>query len=280
MAAKDIVSGVGARYGVFFLLDSNGLPLPSAAAATPYTGVEIEGIKTTSATDPEPQRITHYGNDRPFAQDSLAPMEVESATFTTAKTNLTLDATIEGNIVRTYGSELQVRAANSDDRGNEPLGALMFYRQALDTKRGSATFGKLRQYNWRMYQSARVSPQTQSYEQAATDHTYSVTPSPATYTAWNEIFNVSNWGVTESTHLEGTSDYHPRLNTYIGNGTLVAFQLSHPPVDSDHLKVWVDGTITTPSAVVTTAANPAFTLGAAPGVAKGIFAFIQTTTNA
>lgn len=275
---KEVVSGVGARYGVAFLLDTTtGLPLPATATAVPFAGVEVQGIKTMPVNDPTPQRFTHYGNDGPIAQDSLPATEVGSFGITTAKTNMTLDNYLEGTKSRAAAtSGAKFRIGNSDKQGNEPLVMFQAYRQALDTDRGSGTFGKLRQYEQKIYPSARISPNSNAFEQGITDKTYEGTPSPFQYTPWNEQANETNWGATRGELIEGTTDHHPRWNFWRGNGTIVAFQLTHPPVSSSYLDVWSDGTLVTPSAVVTTAANPAFTLSAAPGVDKLVAALIQT----
>lgn len=277
--AKDIVSGVGIRYGVVFALDvTTSLPLPAAASAVPYVGIEVEGIKTATANDPAPRNIAHYGQDRAYAQDSLPPDTLESFAFTTSKSNLVLDAALEGTKIRSYAG-FEARAANTDKKGNEPQVMALFYRQALDTDKNSATFGKLRQWNARIYPSARIAPQTDSYEKEATDKTYNGTPTNTGYTPWNEDINLTNWGANDSAHLENTFNGQPRINTYRGNGTLVAFQLSVAPFDTttSALTVFVDGTVVTPSAVVN-GANPAFTLTVAPGVDKLVLAIPQTNS--
>lgn len=279
MSSSEIVSGVGARYGVVFVNDTTaGYPLPNAASATPDVGVEVQGIKTMPVSDPTPQRISHYGNDGVIAQDSLPGTEAGSFSVTTAKSNMTLDAVLEGAKVRTINTVVKMRAANSDNKGNEPLVTFMAYRQALDTQRGSGTFGKLRQYQGKIYPSARFAVQSQEFAQAETDKTYEATPTPVQFTSWNEELNSTNWGVARGEYIEFNTTYHPRLNVYRGNGTLVAFALSHTPVSSAYLHVWSDGTLATPSAVNTTAANPAFTLSVAPGVDKQVFALIETQT--
>ena len=275
--SKEVVSGVGARYGAVFNLDSNGLPLPATTSAVPVQGSLIQGIKTLTITDPESQRITHYGEDQPFAQDSLPATEAGSFQMTTAKTNLILDAMVEGNKIRTL-SNLHMRGGNSSKKGSEPLVFAYFYRQALDTTKGSATFGKLRQWQLRLYPSTRLTPQTESFEQGATDKTYQGTPTPVASTPWGEIFNEANWGQVASEYVDFTTDYQPRINTYLGNGVLTAFQLSHPPVTSDQLHVFVDGTVVSPSAVNVSATNPAFTLTVAPGSLNAVFAIVETTS--
>ncbi len=277
MSSVEVVSGVGARYAVVFGLDATtGLPLPATTSAVPAQGTLVQGIKTMAVTDPEPQRITHYGDDLAFAQDSLPATTVGNFNITTAKSNLILDSMTEGNKLLTIDN-MQVRGVNTDKKGNEPILGFAAYRQALDTKKGSATFGKLRQWNLRIYPASRITPHSQSFEQAATDKSYSATPTPVTVTPWGQAYNETTWGNSQAEALDLILDYQPRLNFYRGNGTLTAFQLSHPPVDSAHLHVWSNGTLVTPSAVDTSTSNPAFTLSSAAGTNNNlIFALIET----
>lgn len=272
--SKEIVSGVGARLAEVFNLDSDGLPSVNSSSATPVTGTLVQGIKTFTYEDPDPVRHSHYGQDRVFAQDSTPPTEGGSFTMTTAKTNLILDAMFEGNKVASIDG-IPMRVVNSDKRGNEPQVFISVFRQALDTKKDSATFGKLRQYHAAFIPSSRVSPSAQSMEQATTDKSYTGTPTNITVTPWNQAFDETTWGASQGEYVEAVLDYKPRWNWYLGNGTITAFQLSKPPVDSAHLHIWVDGTLTTPSAVNTSTANPAFTLSSAPGVSKKVGALIE-----
>lgn len=268
------VSGVGTRYGAVFPLDSSGLPMPATATAVPMQGTLIEAIKGMAVTDPEPQRITHYGDDQPYAQDSLPPTEAGSFSFNTSKTNLDLDAMVEGGKVRTINSNKFI-GGNSDNRGSEPQMMVHIYRQALDTDRNSSSFGKLRQWESRIYPSARIAKQTPAFEAQNTDVTYNATPTRVKFAPWFEQFNETNWGFSEAEYITHVTDYQPRINTYRGDGTITAFQLSHPPKTSTEVTVWVDGTQTTPTNV-NTSANPSFTLGSAAGVGKLVFALAET----
>lgn len=278
MAVTSIVSSVGARYGVVFKLDENGLPYQAVSSATPETGIRISGLKTATAQPAEPQEFTHYGDDNAFAKDSLSATEIDGFSLTTAKTNYELDAYISGTKVRTYNTELNAIVKSSDNVGNEPRVCAFFYRQSLDTDPGSATFGTLREYEWRFYPSARLIDLAPSFEQGMTDKTYRGIPTRVSFTPWGENINTTNWGADQGVYIEGVAQYHPRTNVYRGDGTLTEFELSHTPVSSAFLKVWVDGTATTPSTVSTSATNPSFTLGAAPADGDLVFAFIQTLT--
>lgn len=273
--SKTKVSGAGARYGMVMALNSDGLPLPQDASATPVQGTLVQGIKALTVTDPTPRRFTHFGDDDGFAHDSLPPNEAGAYDFTTAVTNLDLNAMVEGGIVRTINSN-KMAGGNTNNRGNEPLMMFAAYRQALDVDKTSLTFGKLRQWEMRLYPSSRISKQTDGFESENTDKAYTATPTRVKYTPWNEKLTESIWGFTEAEYIEIITDYHPRINVYRGDGTITAFELSHPPFDSNQLTVWVDGTLTAPSAVNVSSTNPAFTLGAAAAVTKQVFALIET----
>lgn len=276
MPASEIVSGVGTRYGVVFKLDSvTGVPMPATASADPYVGTEIEHITGTEASDPEPRRITHRGEDRPYAQDSLPSNDFETFSMTTSAANMNLDATLEGTEVRAY-TNVKARVVNSDRKGNEAQVMAMFYRQALDTDPASQTFGLLRQWEARIYPSTRIIPVTHSYGTEETEKRYEGVPTNVRKTPWSEDLTTADWGVNEGAHIDLHFAAHPRFNFYRGNGTLTAFKLSHPPVDADHLRVWVNGTLTTPSSVNVSATAPSFTLTAAPANNAQVAALIQT----
>lgn len=267
--------GVGLRHMHIFLLDSSGLPMPADASATLIEGTMVEAVKTMTVNDPDPRRISHSGDDTLLAQDSLPALEAGSFDFTTSKTNLALDAMIEGGKVRTINSN-NFRVGNSDNKGSEPQVMLVEYRQALDADPTSGSFGALRQWEARIYPSVRISKKSPSHEAENTDITYNATPTPVVNTPWNELFDETNWGATRGEYIENIIDYQPRWNFGRGDGTLTAFDLTHPPVDSNSLTVWVNGTLTTPSSVNTSSTNPAFTLSSAPAVGNLVAALIET----
>lgn len=267
--------GVGLRTAHVFNLDADGLPMPATASSTLIGGTLVEGIKTLPVTDPSPRRISHTGDDRVLAQDSLPATEAGSFQFTTSKSNMSLDAMLEGGKVRSINGN-QYTGGNTDNKGSEPQFLFIGYRQALDGDKSSSSYGKLRQWEGRAYPSSRITKLTPSYEAENTDITYEATPTPVKYSHWFEQFNETNWGFTEAEYINDTSDYQPRWNFGRGNGTLTSFALTHPPVDSDSITVWVDGTQTTPSSVNTNTTNPAFTLGSAAANNKLIAVKIET----
>lgn len=278
--AKAVVAAVGSRRGVLFALDaSTGLPLPSSPSATPYSGIPISGLKDYAINNSEPQVINHYGDDRVFAVDQLAPTENPTMTITTGKDNMTLDAAVTNTTVRTFGSALQMLAAETNKKGLEPNVAMYFQRQALDVTEGSSTFGQLRQYNGRAIHSAKVLPATTGGAQTTVDQTYNVTMTPTTRTFWGETITSGTWGASESALARVNSNYAGVWNFYRGTSTIAVCTLTHSPVagDSTAITVWVNGSVTVPGSV-TYGSSPAFSLSAMPGNdGTLIAAFIQTT---
>jgi hypothetical protein len=265
MSATDIVSGVGVRYAEAFVLNpTTGLPAVAFNSGTLVSGTLIEGIKTFNYNSPTPQRIQHYGDDRAFAQDALPPTEVGSFTITTAKSNLALDAFTEGTKEVTLDSVVKARAGNTDKRGSEPQLTLSVFRQALDTKQGSSTFGKLRQWHSALVPSTRLINQIQSMDQGATVKTYEGIPTPVTATPWNQVFDETTWGATRGEYIELVTDYKPIWAFGQGNGTLTTFAVPKPPIDVAHTHGFVNGTLATISSVNTSATNPSVTFSAAP----------------
>lgn len=277
--AKSIVAGLGARYGVAYVLDSStGLPLPSAPSVSPYTGIQIEGIKEYTLTGVEPQVFNHYGDDRVFATDQLSPTETPSLTVTTGKDNQTLDAALSGSTEVSRGGDVRFLAAETNKKGQEPQVALWFFRQALDAGKGSATLGSLRQYNARGVNSSRVTYQPTGGAQTNVDQTYNATVTPTSRTFWGETFTNGTWGVTEAAIVRSQLNAPGIWNFWRGTATIGSFSLSHAPIagDSGALKVWIDGSLTVPGSI--NYSSPAFSLTAIPTGVTGslIAALIQT----
>lgn len=278
--AKSVVAGVGSKRGVLFVLDATtGLPLPSSPSPIPYSGIPISGLKDYTITNAEPQIINHYGDDRVFAVDQLAPTENPTLTVTTGKDNQTLDAAVTGVTERSYSTGVKVLAAETNKKGQEPQVALYFQRQALDADEDSPTFGALRQFNGRVINSGKVTAATTGGAQTTVDSTYNVTSTPTSRTMWGETLTTGTFGVTEAAIMRVNSNYAGVFNYYRGTSTIGAFTLTHAPVagDSSALTVWINGSITVPGSI-TYGSSPAFSLTIVPGNDGSLVtAFIQTT---
>src|SRR5574341_97823 len=140
MAATKIASGAGLRHVRYWLLDTDGNPSGAQSGSDGYSGVRIQGVKTFQANIPDVQPIRHTGDDRVFAQDHLPPTELETATITTGKSNLTVDADLVGLTINSLG-DMQILGYGTDQAGFESQVMVYGWRQALDTDEDSATDG-------------------------------------------------------------------------------------------------------------------------------------------
>lgn len=278
VASSSIVAGVGARYGVVFVLDSNGLPMPASPGSLPYVGTIVEGIKEYNLTGAEAQQINHYGDDRVFAADQLAPTESPSFAMTTGKDNQTLDKGLTGVLERVYSTTRgKFIAAETNKRGQEPQVAGWFFRQALDVAKGSSTFGSLRQYNTRSINSMKVSVNPNGGAQTLSDQTYNAVITPTTKTFWGETYNNTDWGCTEASLNRGNINYPGIWHHYHGSLGIGTYVLNYAPVNGDPtaIMVWVNGSYTVPGSV-TFGASPAFSLTATPPTGTMVSALVLT----
>lgn len=264
MTATSVVAGVGARHAEAFILNSTtGLPDCAFNSGTLIAGTLIDGLKTFNYNNPAPQKFTHYGDDNPFAQDVLPPTTIGDFTIVTGKTNLDLDAFTEGTKVVTLDSVVKARAGNTNKRGSEPQLFVSVFRQALDVKRNSGTFGKLRQWDQAIIPSTRIINELAGNDQGISPNNYVGIPTPVTSTPWNQAFTEATWGATQGEYIKLETDYKPQWNVGLGNGTLTKFAVTRTPIDVAHTHAWVNGTLATVSSIDTT--TPAITLSSAPG---------------
>lgn len=280
MTAATKLFGVGARKAVVFVLDpTTGLPVNNGSSGTLDAGTQIEGLKTFTPTDPEPQKFTHYGDDHPEAQDSLPATEAMSAVVTTDKTNMALDAVLAGTTIKNYTIS-QFLAVNTNKDGDEKQVAFFTYRQALDgNPANSTTFGKRRQWESRILPSTRIVAIENAFEQGITDMQYALIPTIVKQTPWGEDIDTTDFGALQAQMLKGTHEYQPSWAYGYGNNTLTSFILPAIPASTLHVNCWVSGTLVTPGTINTTDGTMTLQTADKPAVDALIFVEVQGTAR-
>ena len=215
MAGPSKGVGSGFRHTQVFALDpATGLLLAASAGATAYDGVTIDLARSLTLTAPEPQIIQHPGDDRIGQLYLLPPTEAISATLTTGKMNLTLDALLGNLNVVTLG-DMKLMLAGTEQQGSEPQVALLGYRQALDADPASGTFGQ-RVWQWLLFPSARLFAGMGSMEAGGDDeHTYTVQPSVVKKYTWGIAFADGTEGATEGQIVRGISRGKPKMCAWL-----------------------------------------------------------------
>lgn len=274
MASPQIASGAGLRHVRFWLVDVDGFPSGSQSGSDGYSGRRLEGVKTFQANVPDVQPIRHTGDDRVFAQDHLPPTELETATITTGKTNLIVDAELSGIEIETLG-DMQILGYGTDQQGFEEQVIVYGWRQALNTEEGSADFGT-RQYITTIYNSCRLTPKGgQMSEGAADENSYNLTPTPTTKKIWGEEFDADTLGYSTAIKTVLITDNPIMIERFDAPGGVTTFLLDFAPITAAKTKAFVDGTATTVASVNVSAKTA--TLSPAPSAAAVVVIVYETS---
>lgn len=272
-----IASGAGLRRVQIFKLDANGVPTDTEAGANGYAGLRVTGVQSLTPTIPDIQPVQHPGDDVIFAQDYLPPSELPSATMTTGKTNLTLDATLQKTLVQTYGeARLGLLATNED--GQEQSIALVYYRQALDTDPDSSSFGQ-RRWMGQIYPSCRIVPKGGGADQGSADtNNYNIIPTKVRKHMWGGTFSDSVNGATDAAIVRWISEYPFMHESFVGDGAGSVYNLTFTPISTAKTRATIEtGAALTVSAVSTS--SKTVTLSAAVANGSNFMVSYETSDN-
>lgn len=270
-------SGAGLRAIYLFTVDANGDPDGDQSGADGYDGTKLSGARSLTSNVPDAQTIPHIGDDRVFAMDVLPPNELETATLTTGKTNLTADAILSSTLVQQVASDIEMGLMATDKQGQEADVCVVATRQAVDVEPGSGTQGQ-RRYITKIYPRSRVIPKGSPFEQGGADeNSYNVVPSPVDETPWGVGFTVADNGATEAQSLRLVSENPIIMERWTGNATLTEFNLNKTPITAAKTHVWSNGAAATVSSVDT--GTPSLTLDSAPANAAVVVALYETTDS-
>jgi hypothetical protein len=248
----------------------------AATGTTPYIGVQMSGVKVVGLNDPDPQLISHSGDDDVFMQDSLPPTEGITGTITVAKSNDTLDAILTDDKSFAVG-EAQLFGEGTSNKGLENDCIVLMYRQARDTDPSSAYFGQ-RIWESKIIPKCAIIPKAEGFgEGRGTEKSYTLRPGFSTKHAWGTAFAAATEGFTRAQMLRGVTVFPPFFTAWQGNAALLAFLFNTSFLAQSTGKihaVWVNGAlkvITTDYTVATTGV----TFITAPASSADIFCFYE-----
>ncbi len=271
MAAPNTTrSGVGLRNITIFALNSDGYPA-ATSATTAYEGVQISGARALNITDPEPQQIVHYGDDRVFALDVLPATEPISGSLTVGKVNDAVDAVLTGQNSYTVG-EGKFFGMGTDEKGDEQQVGIIAYRQTLDTTPGAA---QLRRWESYIIPVSYLIPTAGNWDQNPEERMYTIRPQVSSKHLWGATFSASTEGYTEAQVVRGVTEYKPKMLAWKGDNSTTTFALS-PSVAADNtakVTVYADGV--DQSAAITVSTN-AVVFTTAPTTDAIVVAFYET----
>lgn len=280
MATTKIATGAGFRHAQVLPLGSDSIPLVGTTGATGDVGKTASGAKTLTVNIPDPQTLTHTGDDRVQNIDMLPATEGVTAELKTGKTNLELDALLSGVEAFALG-DMQAMLHQTDQQGCEIQATLLAYRAAQDADPDSASKGA-RRWVWILFPSAQIFPKPASMEEGAVDeNTYTVVPQVVTAWPWGIAFLASTEGATEAQFIRGISEGPPLIEGWTGDGSVTAFDLSETARATGAIKVyhWVAATETVTDVTLSvTLTTSSITFTTAPANNDKVFAFYETTS--
>ncbi len=274
-----IAAGAGFRHVQVLPLSANLLPLVGATGATGDIGKQASGAKAFTLNVPDAQIISHTGDDRVSGMDMLPATEGATAEIRTGKTNLELDALLS-NVEAFALGEMSAMLHQTNQQGCEIQACVLAYRAAQDADPSSASKGA-RRWIWVMLPSALIFPKPGAMEEGGKDETaYTVVPSVVTAWPWQIAFSDATEGATEGQFARGISEGPPMLESWEGDGIVVAFDLAETARAITAAKVfhWVALTgvaSDVTAAVVITTADITFTV--APAADDIVTAFYEKT---
>jgi hypothetical protein len=278
MGSTPIASGAGLRHVRLYETDANGIPDGDQSGSDGYGGIRMQGVKSFNANIPDVQTIRHSGDDRVFAQDSLPPTEMETATLTTGKTNLTLDAVLSNVLVRTFGDGKMI-GRGTDQQGFEPSFVVLAFRQAVGTDEDDDDTAGTRQYINTIYNLSRVVPKGSNMaEGTADENSYNMTPTPRSQSPWGEAFDVDVDGYETAIKQVLILENPVMIERFTGNGAIVTFNTQQKPISVAKTTVYVNGVLATVSSVNPTART--LTLSVAPANNAKVVAIYEASDMA
>ena len=216
MPVSGKAGGAGFRRGMVYELDPiTALPKPPAVASEtePETYLAFVCSKTFTPTMPDPQIITHTGDDGVCGSIMLPPNESIVGELTTGVTNLDVDALLQNINVVTHGDQKTI------GRGQTPqeyaLTGFLFYRVSVDSDPESPTKGADR-YNYLQIPKCKSAPQGSPYEEGGDDvNTYSLMPQSTKNYLWGMLFTDPIEGFIQTQMITGIAVGVPTLNTFL-----------------------------------------------------------------
>lgn len=248
---------VGIRHAQIYALNTNGRPAASSPT-TPYTGLQVEGAKAFTLTVPEPRVITHSGDDRLLALDSLPSLEGSSGELRVAKDMYDVIALLTGTKMDTIKENVGVLWA-TDKQGFEPQVGLILFQQSLDAQQAGAYTG-LRRWRAYMLSKAIIIPAPGNMDENPTEMLFRIRPQIVTSYLWGLPFTELANGATEAQVAERMFEGKPQLDSWLGDNSAVAFTLSRTAISTAKIACYVNGVLQTPLSTTTTVV----TLSAAP----------------
>lgn len=197
--------GYGTRKGVVYELDSTyGLINPPDT--TPYTGIEIYGIRGLNLAQTNVRRISHFDGDKIGLVQIFPTLDVPSGTITVDGADLNLQS-ILGNVKKSTISGIELAPMMTDQQGSEPAIGLLVYQAA---KKNTGVQG----WHVQFMPSTQAVPQPGTFGDNNYETVYQLAPSSSLKHLWGYGFTALTDGALTAGLVDGFAPYKPRVTAF------------------------------------------------------------------
>ena len=194
------IFSVGLNAARIYRLDQDsGLVDPTNATA--YDGFSVGGPVTFTYEPPDPEVISHPGNNQVLQQDSLPSLEASSGTLEVSRTDMDTIAHLTNTKVNsTLMTNVNSVGWRTNQQGTEPTVAFMTYAQAK-------TPAGVRAWSTYVFSKSIITPKAKGQAREQGNHSYNVLPQFASTHLVGVAYSVADDGFTSTEVNEYQSNY-------------------------------------------------------------------------
>ncbi len=237
--ASQQVAAISFRGVQILALDDDGYPVVDVV--TEYAGLRIVGAKALTLNRPEWETVYATGDDRVLASFALPPQEGVTGELRVGAFDMTAEALFGDINIKTVDERKLLPFGT--DVVTLPQVCLLAWREAKSVAVGDK--GRAH-YEFVIIPRATLTPRGGAFdERTIGDRAMGVLAHPTSAYPWGEALVLLTDGHTEMQGAEGTSEYVPRICSFVGDGVEDTFAFTVEAVSTDKISVYVNGVLTT-----------------------------------
>lgn len=191
-----------------------------ATNATAYDGYSVGGPVTFTYEPPDPEVISHPGNNQVLQQDSLPSLDASSGTLEVSRTDAdTIAHLTNTNVNTTLMTNVNSIGWRTNQQGTEPTVAFVTYAQ-------SKTPAGARAWSTYCFAKSVITPKPKGQSREQGNHSYFILPQFSTAHLVGVSYNITDDGFTSTEVNEYQSNYRLHIAAWKTTSTESAYDFA------------------------------------------------------
>lgn len=208
---------VGLNAARIYALDQDTGYLNATAATASYDGYSVGGPVTFTYEPPDPEVISHPGNNQVLQQDSLPSLEASSGSLEVSRTDVDTIAHLTNiKVNASLMTNVNSIGWRTNQQGTEPTVAFVTYAQAK-------TSAGIRAWSTYVFSKSIVTPKPKGQSREQQNQSYFVLPQFASSHLVGVSYSVADDGFTSAEVNEYQSNYRLHFAAWKVGATETAF---------------------------------------------------------